>query len=217
MRTRTKVIAVATMASAATVLALSVAQAIGGGSPASDQAPLDPRITPAVGETKTLHVPTRVEGRLWWVKTYRNRHGNFCFDENVPGEGVGSACLAASESLFTSKRKIYVTVGARQHENSLDLTRWDDVWIDGFAAPSIARLEIVNADCTRTPVNLDSDGVFLTVYTANDLYSGAWPVEMIGFGPAGNVVATAAVNLFVPDTAQSRSAGTKPPSRRACG
>lgn len=217
MRTGTKVLAVATISSAATVLVLSVTQAIGGGAPATDQPRLDPRITPAIGETKVLHVPMTIEGKNWWVKTYRNRLGNFCFDENVPGEGVGSACLADSESLFTGSQKIYVTVGARQNEGSPDLTRWDNVWIDGFAAPAIRRLEIVNADCTRTPVNLDSDGVFLTVFTVNDLYSGAWPIEMIGYGPAGNVVSTAALNLSVPGTAQAKAAGIKPPSRRACG
>jgi hypothetical protein len=214
MDTKRKLAALVLAGAAFTALGIGVSHAVGGGGP--QPPPPDPRLTPAQGQAKALHVPQTIHGKSWWVKTYTNQYGNYCYDQSVPGEGVGSACLPSERSLFANGRSIYVSVGSRQNEGSPDPTRWDTVWINGFSIPAIKRLELVNADCSRTTVQLDGAGVFLTVYTADQLYRGAWPEQLVGYSASGKVLSTAKISLAVPDTPAARSAGTQAPTQQAC-
>ena len=196
-----------------TAVGIGVSQAVGGGSPPVPSP--DPRLLPAQGEAKVLHVAQTIHGKSWWIKTYTNRFGNYCYDENVADEGVASGCLPSKQSVFANGRLITVSVGGRQNEGTPDPTRWDTVWIDGFSVPAITKLELVNADCSRTAVPLDAN-VFLAVYSGDQLYSGAWPEQLVGYNAGGKVVSTAKIKLAPPDTPATRAAGTQAPAQRAC-
>jgi hypothetical protein len=213
MKRKHKLVGLALAGALFTAVGIGVSQAVGGGGPPVPSP--DPRLLPAQGESKVLHVAQTIHGKSWWIKTYTNPFGNYCYDENVPDEGVASGCLPSKQSVFANGRQITVSVGGRQNEGTPDPTRWDTVWIDGFSVPPITKLELVNADCSRRAVPLDA-GVFLAVYSGNQLYHGAWPEQLVGYNAGGKVVSTAKVNLEVPDTPASRAAGTEAPAARAC-
>jgi hypothetical protein len=213
MKRKHKLVGLALAGALFTAVGIGVSQAVGGGSPPVPSP--DPRLLPAQGESKILYAAQTIHGKSWWIKTYTNRFGNYCYDQSVPDEGVGSACLPSKQSVFANGRQIYLSVGGRQNEGTPDPTRWDTVWINGFSIPAITKLEIVNADCSRTSVPLDS-GVFLSVYGGDQLYSGAWPEQLVGYNLGGKVVSTAKINLAPPGTPATRAAGTHGPAQRAC-
>jgi hypothetical protein len=213
MKKKRKLAGLALAGALFTAVGIGVSQAVGGGSPPVPSP--DPRLVPAPGQSKILHVAQTIRGKSWWIKTYTNRFGNYCYDENVPDEGVASGCLPSKQSVLANGRLITPSVGGRQNEGTPDPTRWDTVWIDGFSVPAITRLEIVNADCSRTAVPLDA-GVFLAVYSGDQLYLGVWPEQLVGYNAGGKVVSTATVNLAPPDTPATRAAGTRAPAQRAC-
>jgi hypothetical protein len=213
MKRKHKLVGLALAGALLTAVGIGVSQAVGGGRPPVPSP--DPRLLPAQGQSKVLHVAQTVRGKSWWIKTYTNRFGNYCYDENVPDEGVGSACLPSKQTVFANGRRIYLSVGGRQNEGTPDATRWDTAWLNGFSIPAITKLEVVNADCSRTAVPLDG-GVFLAVYGAGQLYSGAWPEQLVGYNAGGRVVSTAKVALAPPDTPAARAAGTQAPAQRAC-
>lgn len=213
MKKKHKLVGLALAGALFTAVGIGVSQAVGGGSPPVPSP--DPRLLPAQGESKVLHVAQTIHGKSWWIKTYTNRFGNYCYDQAVPDEGVGSACLPSKQTVFEHGRQLYLSVGGRQNEGTPDVTRWDTVWINGFSVPAITRLEIVNADCSRTAVPLDA-GVFLAVYSGDQLYHGAWPEQLVGYNAGGRVVSTAKVSLAPPDTPAAQAAATKAPTQRAC-
>src|SRR5919198_4571142 len=190
MKKRHELVGLALAGALFTAVGIGVSQAVGGGSPPVPSP--DPRLLPAQGEAKVLHVAQTIHGKSWWIKTYTNRFGNYCYDENVADEGVASGCLPSKQSVFANGRLITVSVGGRQNEGTPDPTRWDTVWIDGFSVPAITKLELVNADCSRTAVPLDAN-VFLAVYSGDQLYSGAWPEQLVGYNAGGKVVSTAKI------------------------
>jgi hypothetical protein len=213
MKRKHKLVGLALAGAVFAAVGIGVSQAVGGGHPPVPSP--DPRLVAAPGTSKVLHAAQTVNGKSWWIKTYTNKLGNYCYDQAVPDEGVGSACLPSKQTAFEHGRQIYLSVGGRQNEGTPDATRWDTVWINGFSVPAITRLEVVNADCSRTAAPLDA-GVFLAVYGADQLYGGAWPEQLLGYNAGGKVVSTAKVNLAPPDTAAARAAGTKAPPARAC-
>jgi hypothetical protein len=189
---------------------IGVSQAVGGGSPPSPDL-----LRPAPGQSKVLRVSQTIGGKPWWIKTYINRFGEYCYEQNVPDEGVGAGCLSAGQTPFENGRRIFLSLGGRQNEGTPDQTRWDTIWISGFSMPSITKLEVVNADCSRSAVAL-GDGAFLAVYSGGQLYSGAWPEQLVGSDASGKVLATATINLAPPDTPAARAAGTTEPVRQSC-
>jgi hypothetical protein len=213
MKRKHKLVGLALAGAVFTAVGIGVSQAVGGGHPPVPSP--DPRVVAAPGTAKVLHAAQTLHGKSWWIKTYTNKFGNYCYDENVPDEGVGSACLPSKQTVFEHGRQIYLSVGGRQNEGTTDATRWDTVWINGFSIPAITRLEVENADCSRTAVPLDA-GVFLAVYGADQLYSGAWPEQLVGYNAGGRVVSTAKGALAPPDTPAARAAGTQAPAARAC-
>lgn len=213
MKRKHKLVGLALTGALLTKVGIGVSQAVGGGSPPVPSPDL--RLLPAQGQSKVLHVAQKVHGKSWWIKTYTNRFGNYCYDENVPDEGVSSACLPSKRIVFEHGRQIYLSVGGRQNQGTPDPTRWDTVWINGFSIPAITKLEIVNADCSRTAVPLDA-GVFLAVYGGNQLYRDAWPEQLVGYDAGGRIVSTAKINLGPPDTPATRATGTQAPATRAC-
>src|SRR5919198_5318459 len=139
MKKRHELVGLALAGALFTAVGIGVSQAVGGGSPPVPSP--DPRLLPAQGESKGLHVAPTNHGKSWWIKTYTNRFGNYCYDEAVPDEGVGSGCLPSERTPFEHGRQIYLSVGGRQTEDTPDPTRWDTVWINGFSIPAITRLE----------------------------------------------------------------------------
>jgi hypothetical protein len=213
MKKKHKLVGLALAGVLFTGVGIGVSRAVGNGEP---QVPsTDPRLLPAQGQAKVLHVPQTIHGKSWWIKTYTNRFGNYCYDLNVPDEGVGSACVPSERTVFEHGRQIYVSVGGRQNEGTSDATRWDTVWINGFSVPAVTKLEIVNADCSRMAVRLDA-GVFLAVFSTDQLYSGAWPEQVVGYDVSGKVVSTATIDLAPPDTPAARAAGTRAPVPHSC-
>lgn len=213
MNKRHKLVSLALAGALFAAVGIGVSQAVGGGAPPVPSP--DSRLLPAQGQSKVLHVAQTNHGKSWRIKTYTNRFGSYCYDQNVPDEGVGSGCVPSKRALFENGRQIYVSVGGRQNEGTPDPTRWDTVWINGFSIPAVTRLEVVNADCSRMAVPLDA-GVFLVVFSGDQLYSGAWPEQLVGYGASGKVLSTAKIDLAPPDTPAARAAGTRAPTPQSC-
>ena len=213
MRRKHKLVGLALAGAVFAAVGIGVSQAVGGGHPPVPNP--EPRLVAAPGTAKVLHAAQTVHGRSWWIKTYTNKFGNYCYDQAVPDEGIGSACLPSKKTAFENGRQIYLSVGGRQNEGTPDKTRWNTVWINGFSIPAITKLETVNADCSRTTVPLDA-GVFLAVYSGDELYGGAWPEQLVGYSAGGRIVSTAKINLAPPDTPATRAAGTQAPAARTC-
>lgn len=172
---------------------------------------LHPEIAP--DSSPVAHGRTLLANRVWSITTYRNRRGDLCGGVALPAEGQGSSCYDR-KTLFRDG-PVWAAWGGRQPEGG-DLTRWDVVWIEGFAAPSVRNLELIATDCSRTPIAVDRDGVFLHLIPGQRLDSGEWPYELVAYGTDGKALGRRRIAVTAPRPGDPREAqGTGPGASRA--
>jgi hypothetical protein len=155
----------------------------------------------------TIHGRTVVDGAEWMVKTYHNVDGQLCVVQTVPGEGEGGTCL--EESTLFARGPILLFSGSRQNEGNTQT--WDNAWVWGFVSPSVTNLDLVSTNCTKIPLHVDSQGVFLHVVASGPLHRGDWPYKIVAEGLAGEIIASEVVKLRDPST--SVLGGTSTPSK----
>ncbi len=140
------------------------------------------------------HVPSSVDGRLWSVQTFRNAADELCLFLLMP-EGDKSGTCYANQDL-SEAGPILVRAGARQ--NPGNRSSWNSVWVWGLTSPEVKSLTLVRSDCTRVPVRLDRDHVFLHVVPIAQVDSGIAPYRLIAVNDAEEVLGNVLVKLGRP-------------------
>jgi hypothetical protein len=148
---------------------------------------------PAVSAVPAQGVPftsVRVSssGRVWRFVVYRSDEGAWCSAEEMPGGGVGSGCFTRSPMPPRVMRVLGVG-----NEPALTASRnpagvYASVRVEGYAPPSIARLDMLGMDCKPRPVALGTNGAFFAVFDRHELVSGGWPYVLRGYDAQGRVV-----------------------------
>ena len=164
------------------------------------------RLTLAPGTKEKTHPSPRVDGQTWSLRSYTNVRGEKCLSQDVPGELVGTGCIAV-EKLF-ARGLLYVLPGARQDPNS-SLTEWSNQWVYGIAHRAVTKLTLVNMDCSSEDLTLDSDGAFNYVAGREKLEKGAVPYKLIARGATGTILAERDVAIGLSHNA--KKAGQTPP------
>ena len=159
------------------------------------------------------HPSPKVDGQTWGLRSYENVAGEVCLSHDVPGEAVGTSCIARKKLFARGPLTAYP--GARQIAANYPKTEWDNMWVYGAAHPQVATLKLVNMDCSTQSLQLDGDGVFNHVVGAAQIREGVIPYKLIASDAPGQVVAerTIAVGL----TYHAKRAGLEAPRpARAC-
>jgi hypothetical protein len=148
-----------------------------------------------MGSTERIRASPRVDGQSWRLRTSRSARGDICLSQDVPGELVGTGCIS-SDKVF-ARGPLYAIPGARQIPSDRPKTEWDNMWVYGVAHRSVARLELVNMDCSREKLPLDGDGVFNHVVGRAQVAAGMTPYKLIATDLQGHVIAerTVAIGL----------------------
>ena len=167
-----------------------------------------PDLRPAPNAEIKAHLPTHAPAGGWAFKTYKNRAGETCTVEVLPGEGEGGTCYAPG-TLFR-KSPLLSYLGSRQTGD--DITQWDNAWVWGLAERPITHVQLVLTDCTIRDLPVDADGVYADVEGPETLHAGAWPYKVVGLTADGHMVATEKVRLGPPPTAQARAQGITAPA-----
>jgi hypothetical protein len=167
--------------------------------------------TPAPETAIKAHGRTSFGSGLWWITTYRNVDGLFCYGERLGYGAQGLGCIDADE-LF-SDGPLFVSSGRRQAN---DPTQWNVFWIYGFTESPVESIQIVSTDCSLKDVSLDSDGVFLQLVGPAEIDAGVWPHRVVGRDASGATVAEKPLRIQAPDTPDARRAGVKAPRPQNC-
>jgi hypothetical protein len=154
--------------------------------------PLDLR--PAPNTEIRFHRPAHAPTGGWAFKTYKNRAGELCTVEVLPGGGEGGTCYAPG-TLFR-KSPLLAYLGSRQTGD--EITQWDNAWVWGLAEKPITHVQLVLTDCTIRDLPVDADGVYADVEGPETLHAGAWPYKVVGLTAGGRVVAVHEVRLGAP-------------------
>jgi hypothetical protein len=172
-----------------------------------------PDLRPAPNAAINVHLPTHAPADGWAFKTYKNRAGETCTVEVLPGGGEGGTCYAPG-TLFR-KSPLLSYLGSRQTGD--DITQWDNAWVWGLAEKPITHVQLVLTDCTIRDLPVDAEGIYADVEGPDTLHAGAWPYKVVGLTDAGREVATTKVRLGPPPTDQARAQGiTAPPVPARC-
>jgi hypothetical protein len=172
-----------------------------------------PDLRPAPDAAINVHRPTHAPTAGWAFKTYKNRAGETCTVEVLPGGGEGGTCYAPG-TLFR-KSPLLSYLGSRQTGD--DITQWDNAWVWGLAEKPITHVQLVLTDCTIRDLPVDAEGIYGDVEGPETLHAGVWPYKVIGLAADGHVVVTEKVRLGPPPTAQARAQGiTAPPVPTRC-
>jgi hypothetical protein len=158
-----------------------------------------PDLRPAPNAEIRFHRPTHAPAGGWAFKTYKNRAGETCTVEVLPGEGEGGTCYAPG-TLFR-KSPLLAYLGSRQTGD--DITQWDNAWVWGLAERPITHVQLVLTDCTIRDLPVDADGVYADVEGSETLHAGVWPYKVVGLTAGGHTVATHKVRLGPPGKAQA--------------
>lgn len=186
---------------------------------AQSSSPIDPpegapeavRKAPGV-EVKSHRAPV-VDGEAWGLRSYDNVRSELCLSHDVPGEAVGTSCMAP-EKLFADG-PLFALPGARQVSAAEKKLAWDNVWVFGIAHPSVQTLTLVNMDCSTTRLSLDADGAFNHVVGADKIKKGELPYKLVAHGAGGEALAEKKVSIGLPLNA--KKAGLEEPRpRQAC-
>lgn len=206
---------------AALVLALAIVAAVGtAGAIYGSDLPgalisTTPRTTPAPGERVARVLDQTVEGQQWSLAAFTNAAGEFCAGETVPSDagdgGQGLSCRKP-ETLFKDSPLVYF-VGARQRPS--DLSSWANVWVWGFAAPDIHRLELRLTNCARLHLPITEERLFFKVFGRTDRSTIA-PQDLVAYDQYGGVVAEEPTPLSPPSSPAARAAGAAVPERSNC-
>jgi hypothetical protein len=175
------------------------------------RSPFAVNTTPGADSVIKAHGRTAFGNGVWWITTYRNVDGLFCYGERLGSGGQGLGCTSR-DNLFRDG-PLFVASGRRQ---AGDPTRWNVFWIYGFTKAPVESVEIMSTDCSRTDVDLDSDGVFLHLVGPAKIDKGVWPYKVVARDRNGAVVGEKALPLQAPDTPPAVDAGVKAPRPRDC-
>lgn len=159
-----------------------------------------PEIAPAANKPIVAAVRTAVDGDIWSVTAYESVSGQLCAGVRVPGEGQGIGCYDR-DRLFV-RGPLRVEWGSRQ-ESAADLTKWDAIYVNGFAAPGVDRVEIVFTDCSRETAAIGGYRLFLHVTGKERAHNGTWPHWVVARTPNGRVLDVKEVTLGAPDPTTS--------------
>lgn len=151
----------------------------------------DARMVPAPGSNVKAHGRVVVDGATWYLTSFEDLDGNYCLAEHYPGGGVGTGCASPKELFARSA----LWAGAGSTQDPGETGRWAKAWVSGRAAPVVERLELTLSDCSRIPVRLDADRVFLHVMSAEQLRRSTLPARLTAFGADGTKVESLAVDL----------------------
>ncbi len=124
--------------------------------------------------TFVLAVEQAVDGRTWALGRSVNARGEKCLELRAPAGWRSGTCLTASQESSAGPISAY-TGGVPGIS-----------FLHGVVSPAITKLELVRADCSRQPVALSTDGLFLLVTPA----SAASPWQLRGLGSTGELVST---------------------------
>jgi len=167
--------------------------------------PRSPRFAPDRTSAILAHHQQIVDGVRWSFITYRNADGLTCAGVRFSG-GQGLSCYPLRQML--AAHPLSATFGGRQL--SSDYYHWGQVWIEGFAAPSIRKLTLRFTDCSTASVPLDRSGVLLYVVDHGRLRRLIWPTQLRAYDARGRLVATQSIHIGTPNALAPH------PKRRTC-
>lgn len=172
-----------------------------------------PDLAPA--PESALHMSRAVvDGAVWVFASYRNRAGQQCVMEAVPGEGRGFSCRFPKALIADGP--LFITWGSRQNPGG-SLTEWDVAWVTGFAAPPLKSVELVSTDCSARTLEIAADGSFFAVSGEEAMHGGAWPHLIRGLSAHGKVIAERRIELEVPNARDDIIRGPQPGSACRAG
>jgi hypothetical protein len=183
----------------------------GSDAPAADPAHAGEAWRKASGSEEKTHPSPRVDGQTWGMRSYTSVRGELCLSNDVPGEAVGTGCIAR-ERLFADG-PVFAIRGARQESGSQAKQDWDNQWVYGFAHPSIKELALLNMDCSTVRLSLDDDGAFKHVVSRAEIQAGQVPFKLIGRGLAGQVLAEKDVSIGLTRNADKAGLGAPRPKQ----
>lgn len=150
-----------------------------------------PQLAPAATATlSTIH--STADALDWSLTTYENAAGQLCVMQAIPGDGRDYTCN--DRSIIFRNGPISVAWGSRQNPGG-NLNQWDTAWISGFTEAPVAKVELISADCSVTPLPLNDDGAFFTVVGEQAMHNGPWPSLVRGIDSNGTLVSQTHVQL----------------------
>jgi hypothetical protein len=167
----------------------------------------------APGANEKAHAAPLVDGRSWGLRSYPNTRSEVCLSHDVPGELVGTGCIAA-DRMFR-RGPVYAIHGARQVPAGYPKTEWDNQWVYGIAHPAVRTVTLVNMDCSTQQLPLDEDGAFNYVAGHEQIEKGQLQWKLIARGAGGEVLAEREVAIGL--TRNAKNAGhAVPVPKRDC-
>jgi hypothetical protein len=164
------------------------------------------------GAIEKIDASVSADGETYSLGSYDNGTGLKCIVNRTSGDGPTTSCFDP-QTTFNNGREIYVAVSARQKSGSTPLLDWNKVWISGVVSPRVSRLDLVDLDCSVTPLALDEDRTFFEVVAKSDIARGTLPYKLVAHAPDDSVIDTQDVRVGLPSNA--KKAGLKAPQPSA--
>jgi hypothetical protein len=166
--------------------------------------------TPAPGAAVSSHALQNVGGAQWSLTSFTNQLGQVCAGEKIPNdEGDGGQALTCRDprTLFTNG-PLVTFAGSRQ--SSSDLLHWENAWVWGWAAPSVAKVTLLLTSCAEVNVPIVEGGLYFIVLPSAELRAGVGPQQVVASSAGGEVLARNDVLLERPRTRDGVASGVAP-------
>ena len=190
------------------VFLAAAASVVAGTSAVSAVTADNPSARDAAASAENVHGATEVDSGRWRTSSYRSQSGKLCIKNVVPSEAVSRACLDRTK-LFAGG-EIFVQAGARQTSSASKKIAWDNIWVNGFVSDRVARLVLVNLDCSTQELETDEVGGYLIVASRSAIARGAWPYKLLAYDPNARLIEETKVVVGLPHNA--RAAGMDEPT-----
>jgi hypothetical protein len=156
--------------------------------------------TPAVGSAVVTHFAQVVDGGTWSLGTYSNAEGQPCFTLKVPKFNAADTALGEQEwdeciSSANADKTLIAQLDAQQSPGPDPVNHWTHIVLFGRVNSSVAKVGLQFYNCQTAPVAVDSSGVFQDVLPEATLAGGNYPLNVLAYDAAGNVVATQPLDL----------------------
>lgn len=171
----------------------------------------DPELAHAPGELPVAHQRLWLGRRVSSLMTYRGAGGDLCVIEDMPPEGGIFHCLDRRR-LFRDGAVYVESVSSQILPGNGD--GWDLVWVWGIRSSRVTSLEMILSDCSKKPMSVDRDGVFLVVVGPRLLRKGIQPDTLVGRRGDRTIVFRRRVRIAPPNETKTPP---KACSRRARG
>jgi hypothetical protein len=159
---------------------------------------------------KITHAAPTVDGGVWLSQSFINRLGDFCLSRQIPGELTAADCTPDRAGLLKG-RNVYALHGARVVSSPVRKLEWDNMWVQGLVSPTVASVEIVNMDCSRTSIPFDADGVFIHVVSSEEIRQDDVPYKLIARSLTGEIVHEQSVDAGItPNALEAGHSAPKP-------